>query len=94
MYKTYYIYFISSSNNNALYIGVTNDIEKRIEEHRSGLIPGFSQKYNCHKLVYYETYSDVNEAIAREKQLKHWNRAKKNQLINGVNPEWKDLSKK
>ncbi|MGM9736215.1 MAG: GIY-YIG nuclease family protein [Candidatus Cryptobacteroides sp.] len=91
MYKTYYIYFLSSSNNNTLYIGVTNNLERRIEEHRSGLIPGFTQKYNCHKLVYYEEYSDVNEAIAREKQLKKWSRSKKNELVDIANPEWKDL---
>ena len=91
MYKTYYIYFLSSSNNSALYIGVTNDLERRIEEHRSGLIPGFTQKYNCHKLVYYEQYSDVNEAIAREKQLKKWSRSKKNGLVEKTNPEWKEL---
>ncbi|MGN0195541.1 MAG: GIY-YIG nuclease family protein [Candidatus Cryptobacteroides sp.] len=91
MYNTYYIYFLTSSNNNALYIGVTNDLERRIEEHRSGLIPGFTQKYNCHKLVYYEQYSDVNEAIAREKQLKKWSRSKKNGLVEKTNPEWKEL---
>ena len=91
MYKTYCIYFLSSSNNSALYIGVTNDLERRIEEHRSGLIPGFTQKYNCHKLVYYEQYSDVNEAIAREKQLKKWSRSKKNGLVEKTNPEWKEL---
>ncbi|MGN1210538.1 MAG: GIY-YIG nuclease family protein [Candidatus Cryptobacteroides sp.] len=91
MYNTYYIYFLTSSNNSALYIGVTNDLERRIEEHRSGLIPGFTQKYNCHKLVYYEQYSDVNEAIAREKQLKKWSRSKNNGLVEKTNPEWKEL---
>ena len=91
MYNTYYVYFLTSSNNSALYIGVTNDLERRIEEHRSGLIPGYTQKYNCHKLVYFEEYSDVNEAISREKQLKKWSRSKKNDLVNKINPEWKEL---
>ena len=91
MYNTYYVYFLTSSNNSALYIGVTNDLERRIEEHRSGLIPGYTQKYNCHKLVYFEEYSDVNEAISREKQLKKWSRSKKNDLVNKINPEWNEL---
>ena len=91
MYNTYYVYFLTSSNNSALYIGVTNDLKRRIEEHRSGLIPGYTQKYNCHKLVYFEEYSDVNEAISREKQLKKWSRSKKNDLVNKINPEWKEL---
>ena len=91
MYNTYYVYFLTSSNNSALYIGVTNDLERRIEEHRTGLIPGYTQKYNCHKLVYFEEYSDVNEAISRGKQLKKWSRSKKNDLVNKTNPEWKEL---
>ena len=88
MYNKYYTYILSSKNNSTLYIGVTNDLERRLNEHRSGLIPGFTQKYHCEKLVYFEEYSDINQAIEREKQLKHWSRSK---LIDSVNPERKDL---
>ena len=91
MYNKYYTYILSSNNNSALYIGVTNDLERRLNEHRSGLIPGFTQKYHCEKLVYFEEYSDINQAIEREKQLKHWSRSKKDWLIDSVNPERKDL---
>lgn len=73
MYKTYYVYIMSNTNDTTLYIGVTNDIERRVKEHRSGQKPGFTQKYNCHKLVYYETYSDIDQAIEREKKLKKRN---------------------
>ena len=91
MYNRYFIYILSSNNDSTLYIGVTNDLERRVNEHKSGMIPGFTQRYNCHKLVYFEEYSDINQAIEREKQLKHWSRAKKDWLIDTVNPERKDL---
>ena len=91
MYKKYYTYILSSHNNSTLYIGVTNDLERRVSDHRSGLIPGFTQKYHCHKLVYFEEYSDINQAIEREKQLKHWSRVKKDGLIDTANPERNDL---
>ena len=71
---------------------MTNNLEWRVNEHKSGLIEGFSQKYKTHKLVYFELTHDVNAAIAREKQLKKWSRQKKNTLINSINPEWNDLS--
>jgi putative endonuclease len=90
--KTYYVYLLSNWNNKVLYIGVTNDLQRRIHEHRQKLIPGFTEKYNVNKLVYYEQTSDVISAISREKELKKWRREKKNTLVNGVNPEWKDLS--
>ena len=93
MYNKYYTYILSNQTNTTLYIGVTNDLERRILEHKSGLIPGFTQKYNCHKLVYYEEYSDINQAIDREKQLKKWSRGKKDWLIDMVNKERKDLTK-
>ena len=83
---------MSSLNNSTLYIGVTNDIERRVKEHKSGLISGFTQKYNCCKLVYYEKYSDINQAIEREKKLKKWRRDKKDWLIKTLNPELKDLA--
>ena len=92
MHNTYYVYIMSSLNNSTLYIGVTNDIERRVKEHKSGLISGFTQKYNCCKLVYYEKYSDINQAIEREKKLKKWRRDKKDWLIKTLNPELKDLA--
>ena len=91
MYNTYYIYIISNTNNTTLYIGVTNDIERRVQEHKSGQIPGFTQKYNCTKLVYYEKYSDIDQAIEREKKLKKWRREKKDWLVRTINPDLRDL---
>ena len=92
MYKQYFTYILSNKSNSTLYIGVTNDLERRVSEHKSGLIPGFTQKYNCNKLVYYETFSNVEEAIAREKQLKKWSRSKKDWLIDTKNKERVDLA--
>ena len=91
MYNTYYIYIMSNTNNTTLYIGVTNDIESRVQEHKSGQIPGFTQKYNCSKLVYYEKYSDIDQAIEREKKLKKWRREKKDWLVRTINPDLRDL---
>ena len=91
MYKRYYTYILSNKNDTALYIGVTNDLERRVAEHRSGTIPGFTQKYNCHKLVYFEEYTDIDQAISREKQLKKWSRPKKEALIDTKNKERIDL---
>ncbi len=91
MYKRYYTYILLNKNDTTLYIGVTNDLERRVAEHRSGTIPGFTQKYNCHKLVYFEEYSDIDQAIAREKQLKKWSRPKKEALIATKNKEREDL---
>ena len=92
MYKTYYTYMMSSSNNAALYIGVTDDLERRVAEHKSGSGSAFTSKYHCHKLVYYETFSDIEQAIAREKQLKGWKRERKDALIDSINKDRKDLS--
>ena len=92
MYKTYYVYMMTSARNTALYTGITNDINRRVAEHKSGAVPGFTQKYCCHKLVYYEEYSDVLQAIIREKVIKKYSRAKKDALINKFNPEWEDLA--
>ena len=91
MYKRYYTDILANKTDTTLYIGVTNDLERRVAEHRSGMIPGFTQKYNCHKLVYFEEYSDVEQAIAREKQLKKWSRAKKDSLIDTKNKPREDL---
>lgn len=87
----YYIYIVSNKYNNVLYIEVTNDIVRRVYEHKNKLVDGFTSKYNVDKLVYYENTPDVNVAIAREKQLKNWRREKKDELINRLNPRWKDL---
>ena len=92
MYNRYYIYIMSSLNNTTLYIGVTNDLERRVKEHKSGEIPGFTQKYHCCKLVYFEEYSDIDQAIEREKKLKQWRRDKKDLLIKTKNPDLKDLA--
>jgi putative endonuclease len=91
MFKRYYTYILTNKYNEVLYIGVTTDLARRVAEHRSGMIPGFTQKYNCHKLVYYEEYSEVEMAIAREKQLKKWSRPKKDTLIVTMNKEWEEL---
>jgi putative endonuclease len=90
--KTYYVYILSSKRNGTLYIGITNDLQRRIFEHKNNLIKGFTEKYNIHNLVYYEKTSDVNVAIEREKALKFWKRKWKIELIEKNNPAWKDLS--
>lgn len=94
MNKTYYIYIITNKNNNVLYTGVTNNLIRRIYEHKGKIIKGFSSKYNLNKLVYFENTNDVREAIKREKQIKGGSRKKKLDLINNMNPEWKDLCNK
>jgi len=88
----YYVYMLTNKFNLVLYTGVTNDLERRILEHRQGTVSSFTKKYNAVKLVYYEHGLDVKEAIAREKQIKGWLRKKKNALIEMANPEWQDLS--
>ena len=85
------IYIISSQYNNVLYIGVTSNLVQRIYQHKEKLIEGFSAKYNLTKLVYFERFDDMENAILREKELKRWRREWKNELINKVNPSWRDL---
>ena len=92
MLRTYYVYLLTNANHTVLYIGVTNDLAKRVAEHRAGIHEGFTKKYNVHKLVHFEPYSDINTAIEREKQLKAGSRAKKLALINVNNPDWKELA--
>lgn len=75
-----------------LYVGVTNNLQRRVWEHKQKLLPGYTEKYNLNKLVYYQEFSDINDAITAEKKIKGWLRIKKNNLINSFNPEWKDLS--
>jgi putative endonuclease len=89
--RTYTVYILASESG-TLYIGVTGDMYRRLSEHKQKLVDGFTKKYDCDKLVYYETYTDVTEAITREKQLKNWRRAKKEKLISTVNILWRDLS--
>ena len=89
--KSYYIY-VMTNKSRTLYTGVTNNLERRVYEHKNKLVAGFASKYNITKLVYYEETNDVNMALAREKQIKGWLRSKKIALIESENPEWKDLS--
>jgi len=88
----YYVYIITNWNNKVLYIGVTNNIARRIYEHKNKLIDGFTKKYNVYKLVYLEEMNDVEAAISREKQLKGWNKDKKIMLIESINSKWNELS--
>ena len=89
---SYYVYILASVTNVTIYIGVTNDLIRRVYEHRNHLAPdSFTSKYDVHKLVYFEQTFDVSAALEREKQLKGWRRSKKNALIETMNPEWKDL---
>jgi len=89
--KQYCVYIMTNAHNTVLYTGVTNNLARRVYEHKNGLGSIFVKKYNVHKLVYYEVGNDVHEAIAREKQIKGGSRKKKIDLINKINPEWKDL---
>jgi len=89
--KNYYVYILTNKNNSVLYTGVTNSLMRRIWEHKSKLIKGFTQKYNVDKLVYYEVFEIPSTAIQREKQIKAGSRRKKIELINKFNPEWNDL---
>jgi len=84
--------YISEQENGTLYIGVTNNLIRRVYEHKNGLVKGFTNKYEVNRLVYYEAFNDIQEAIIREKQLKKWNRQRKIRLIKEMNPDWKDLA--
>ncbi|MBN2145552.1 MAG: GIY-YIG nuclease family protein [Candidatus Aureabacteria bacterium] len=87
----YFVYILASKKNDALYVGVTNDLKRRVFEHKNNLVEGFSSKYNIDILVYYEQTTDIKSAIEREKYIKKWNRKWKLELIERNNPEWKDL---
>ncbi len=91
MAKVYCVYILTNEYNTVLYTGVTSDLEARVYQHREKLLPGFTRRYNFFKLVYYEAGDDASGAIAREKQIKAGSRQKKIDLINGMNPEWRDL---
>lgn len=87
----YYVYILASKRNGTLYIGVTSNLVRRVWEHRSDVVDGFTKKYGVHRLVYYEQTESIEAAIQREKRLKKWDRAAKIRLIEGFNPEWRDL---
>jgi putative endonuclease len=91
MTKKGYLYILASRRNGTLYVGVTSDLVKRIEEHRQKLVEGFTKKYDVTNLVYFETFENIRDAIAREKQIKEWKRKWKAELIQSVNPYWRDL---
>jgi putative endonuclease len=88
--RTYYVYLLTNWNNKVLYVGVTNDLRRRMFEHKNKLIKGFTEKYNLNKLVYFEETEDVIAAISREKEIKKWRREKKNQLVKRINPVWEE----
>ncbi len=87
----YYVYLLTNWNHRVMCVGVTNDLERRIYEHRNKFVKGFTEKYNVHKLVYFEETVEVVEALTREKEIKKWRRSKKNELVDSFNPDWKDL---
>ena len=89
--RQYFVYILASKKNGTLYIGVTNDLIKRIFQYKDNLVEGFTKKYGVYKLVYYEIFKNINDAIAREKNIKKWKRKWKIELIEELNPNWKDL---
>jgi putative endonuclease len=89
----YFVYLLTNWNDKVMYVGMTNDLARRVHEHRTKAAPGFTAKYNVHKLVYFEDTSDVHAALAREKEIKKWRREKKNALVNQTNPQWCDLAR-
>jgi putative endonuclease len=91
MHKDSYVYLLANSHNNVLYTGVTNDLIRRVYEHKNKLVAGFTKKYNVDRLVYYAACGSIIVAIEREKQIKGWSRKKKHDLINELSPEWNDL---
>ena len=91
MSRYYFVYLLSNSHNTTLYVGVTNDLKRRVWQHREKLLDGFSKRYNLNKLVHYEVFEDPEEAIKREKQIKSWNRISKLKLVRTSNRKWLDL---
>jgi len=89
---SFFVYILATRWNGTLYVGMTDDLSRRVWEHRAGSVPGFTKKYNCDRLVHFEEFHKVRDAIAREKQIKVWVRVKKNALIAMTNPEWNDLA--
>ena len=93
MERVYHVYILASRSR-VLYVGVTNDLLRRVLQHRQGRIPGFTSRYNIHRLVHFEPFGDIRNAIAREKEIKDWTRAKKLALIEGKNPAWEDFAER
>jgi putative endonuclease len=89
--NTYFVYLLASRINGTLYVGVTNDLARRVWQHREGIGGAFTKKYRVHRLVWFEVHADIGAAITREKQIKKWNRAWKIQMIEQLNPRWDDL---
>ena len=89
---SYYVYIMTNAHKNVVYVGVTNNLARRVWVHEKGTIQGFTQKYNCKHLVFFEQYDNINQAIHREKEIKKWSRKKKEQLISKFNPDWKFLN--
>jgi len=87
----FYVYILTNWNDQIMYVGMTNNLERRMYEHKNKLVNGFTKRYNMNKLVYYEHTTNVYEAIAREKEIKNWRREKKNKLVTTLNPDWNDL---
>jgi len=92
MPKQGFVYILTNKNNRVLYTGVTSNLEQRVWQHKSRTIAGFTKKYNCDKLVWFQVAEEIESAIAREKQIKSWSRKKKEVIINELNPQWRDLS--
>jgi putative endonuclease len=88
----FWVYIVTNLHESVFYVGMTNDLARRVSEHRFGEVPGFTSAYRCRKLIYYEHCTDVQDAIAREKQLKKWSQQKKLALIATLNPRWRDLA--
>ena len=88
----YYVYILTNKTNTVMYIGVTNDLQRRLYEHKNELVDGFTKKYHIHKLVYYESYNSIKDAISREKSMKGLLRIRKNALVERINPNWVDLA--
>ena len=92
MVKAYYVYIMTNKGRTTLYTGMTNSLVRRVWQHRKAEVPGFTSRYNVNRLVHYECFSDVRDAIAREKEIKGWSRKKKDALITSANPKWEDLA--
>lgn len=89
--RNYFVYILTTKFNKLLYVGITNNLARRLYEHKNKIIDGYTKKYNVNKLVYFEEFSQVNDAIAAEKKIKGWTRIKKDQLINSKNPTWEEI---